>query len=268
VTVLYRVRARNLATTSTNKIHDDTVARRFGFAGGLVPGVDVYAYATHPVVEHFGNVWLSNGAMTVRFEHPVYDGHETTVEREPSDADDAPALVVRNERGERCAVASARVGTGAPPPLDDEPSRPLPDPRPVASTENLPVGARLGDITTRFDAQRAVEYLDGIRETLPIYRDDAVAHPGWLLRRANRILAANVTLGPWIHVGSDVRLFARVHDGARVRTTARVVRVWERRGHKFVTLDVVITAGEPATERVVMRAEHTAIYEPRAREPD
>ena len=92
MTVLYRVRARNLATTSTNKIHDDTVARRFGFAGGLVPGVDVYAYATHPVVEHFGSEWLANGAMTVRFEHPVYDGHETTVEREPSDADDALAL--------------------------------------------------------------------------------------------------------------------------------------------------------------------------------
>ena len=50
--------------------------------------------------------------------------------------------------------------------------------------------------------------------------------------------------------------------------TARVVRVWERRGHKFVTLDVVITAGEPAAERVVMQAEHTAIYEPRSREPD
>ena len=116
--------------------------------------------------------------------------------------------------------------------------------------------------------ERAVEYLDGIGETLPVYRADGVAHPGWLLRRANRILAANVTLGPWIHVGSDVRLFDRVHDGERVHTDARVVRVWERRGHKFVTLDVVITAGEPAAERVVMQAEHTAIYEPRSREAD
>ena len=268
MTVLYRVRARNLATTSTNKIHDDTVARRFGFAGGLVPGVDVYAYATHPVVERFGSVWLANGAMTVRFEHPVYDGHETTVEREPSDTDDALALVVRDERGERCAIASARVGSGAPPPAKEEPSPPLPDPRPVASTESLPVGARLGAITTRFDAQRAVEYLDGIGEMLPVYRAERVAHPGWLLRRANRILAANVTLGPWIHVGSDLQLFARVHDGERVHTDARVVRVWERSDHKFVTLDVVITAGEPATARVVMHAEHTAIYEPRSRGPD
>jgi hypothetical protein len=269
VTVLYRVRARNLATTSTNKIHDDTVARRFGFAGGLVPGVDVYAYATHPVVEHFGGGWLTNGAMSVRFEHPVYDGRETTVERDAPDSDDGSlALVVRDEGSERCATASARVGSGAAPPPAVEPAPPLPDPRPIASTVTLAVGTRLGAITTQYDAQRAIEYLDGIRETLPVYRDDAVAHPGWLLRRANRILAANVTLGPWIHVGSDVRLFARVHDGERVQTDARVVRVWERRGHKFVTLDVVITAGEPGAARVVMHAEHTAIYEPRSREPD
>ena len=44
----YRVRAFNTAVASENKIHDDTVARRYGFSGGLVPGVEVYAYMTHP----------------------------------------------------------------------------------------------------------------------------------------------------------------------------------------------------------------------------
>ena len=43
----YRVEAFNTAKESENKIHDDTIARRFGFEGGLVPGVDVYAYMTH-----------------------------------------------------------------------------------------------------------------------------------------------------------------------------------------------------------------------------
>jgi hypothetical protein len=37
----YRVEAFNTAKASENKIHDDAVARRFGFGGGLVPGVDV-----------------------------------------------------------------------------------------------------------------------------------------------------------------------------------------------------------------------------------
>ena len=36
----YSVDAYNLAKNSENKMHDDSVARRFGFQGGLVPGVE------------------------------------------------------------------------------------------------------------------------------------------------------------------------------------------------------------------------------------
>src|SRR5258708_24152273 len=43
----YRVQAYNTAKLSENKMHDDTVARRFGFSGGLVPGVGVMAYMMH-----------------------------------------------------------------------------------------------------------------------------------------------------------------------------------------------------------------------------
>ena len=50
----YRVQARNLSHASENKIHDDDVARRFGFQGGLVPGVEVYAYMTHLPAARWG----------------------------------------------------------------------------------------------------------------------------------------------------------------------------------------------------------------------
>ena len=50
----YRVEAFNASKESENKIHDDAVARRFGFKGGLVPGVDVYAYMTHLPVSRWG----------------------------------------------------------------------------------------------------------------------------------------------------------------------------------------------------------------------
>ena len=72
--LIHRVRAVNLATTSSNKIHDDEVARRYGFAGGLVPGVDVYAYTTHAAVAAFGDGWLSDGAIDIKLVKPVYDG--------------------------------------------------------------------------------------------------------------------------------------------------------------------------------------------------
>ena len=50
----YSVVAYNTAKLSENKMHDDQVARRFGFSGGLVPGVDVMAYMIHLPVEEMG----------------------------------------------------------------------------------------------------------------------------------------------------------------------------------------------------------------------
>ena len=60
----YVVEAYNTATQSTNKIHDDDVARTYGFRGGLVPGVDVYAYLTHVPAERWGR-----GVARPRLDH-------------------------------------------------------------------------------------------------------------------------------------------------------------------------------------------------------
>src|SRR5256885_11415249 len=70
----YRVQACNLSHASENKIHDDDVARRFGFAGGLVPGVEVYGYMTHLPVARWGVAWLERGTAGCRFFKPLYDG--------------------------------------------------------------------------------------------------------------------------------------------------------------------------------------------------
>ena len=70
----YRVSAYNTSKQSENKIHDDTVARRFGFSGGLVPGVDVMAYMMHLPVEKWGRAFLERGLIDARFVKPVYDG--------------------------------------------------------------------------------------------------------------------------------------------------------------------------------------------------
>src|SRR5258708_32218751 len=69
----YRVRAKNTAPDSENKIHDDRVAAEYGFRGGLVPGVTVYGYMTVPIVDS-QPAWLERGSMHVRFSEPGYDG--------------------------------------------------------------------------------------------------------------------------------------------------------------------------------------------------
>ena len=70
----YRVSAYNTAKQSENKMHDDTVAKRFGFCGGLVPGVDVMAYMMHMPVARWGRAFLEHGLIDARFVKPVYDG--------------------------------------------------------------------------------------------------------------------------------------------------------------------------------------------------
>jgi acyl dehydratase len=66
-------------------------------------------------------------------------------------------------------------------------------------------------------------------------------------------------------VSSNVQHHGLVHDGDDVSTRARVVDDFERKGHKFVVLDVLIVAN---LTRPVLRVEHTAIYEPRRARPD
>src|SRR6266568_273810 len=95
----YRVTAFNTAHDSENKIHDDATARRFGFGGGLVPGVDVYGYMSHLPVIRWGRAWLERGTAECRFFKPVYDGDIATVTaREDGEGLD----IVVESRGESC----------------------------------------------------------------------------------------------------------------------------------------------------------------------
>ena len=81
----YSVSAYNTAKQSENKMHDDTVARRFGFSGGLVPGVDVMAYMMHLPVAKWGRAFLERGLIEARFVKPVYDGETADVTGEEND---------------------------------------------------------------------------------------------------------------------------------------------------------------------------------------
>ncbi len=102
----YSVPAYNTAHSSENKIHDDAVARRLGFNGALVPGVDVYAYMMHVPVQRWGRAFLERGWAECRLASPVYDGE--TVQVTGREDGDALALELTS-RGLRCASGSARL---------------------------------------------------------------------------------------------------------------------------------------------------------------
>lgn len=252
----YSVVAFNTATASANKIHDDAVAQRFGFHGGLVPGVDVFAYLCHPPVDAWGLDWLERGTIRARFLKPVYDGRRVEI----TAAGDG-ALELRDDAGELCAEGVAG--------LPDQPA-PVPDPAdwpdvdqvtdpPVAAPEVLVPGTAFGLAPHRFHAEVAQQYLADVREEAAIYPKERVAHPGWILRDANYVLSANVRLGPWIHVESVVQHHGLVRDDEEVAARAVVTKEWDHKGHRFVELDVL----HLADGRPVARTSHTAIYRPR-----
>ena len=264
----HSVYARNGAAHSENKIHDDSVAREYGFLGGLVPGVTVHAYMTRLPMEAFGREWLERGTISTRFLKPFYEGQRVTVQGTVTQADaEATALDLRavNDDGETCGIGTATLPASAPelPDVSDFPAAPLPARRPFATKSVLEALDILGSLTQTPEAIREEEgFLDEIADDLPLFRDPlaGVLHPGYLIRFANAILVRNVELGPWIHVSSDVTHYSAVPLGEGFTTRARVVELFERKGHSFVVLDVLVAreSGTPVT-----RTRHTAIYDVR-----
>jgi len=255
----YRVTARNTAIASENKIHDDAVARRFGFAGGLVPGVEVYAYMTHVPVERWGRAWLEHGSAECRFIKPVYDGQLAAVTGKVADA--GLDIAVETEAG-LCATGRAGMpaGSAAAPSLDGFEQAFPPASRPTADERTLAPGTRLGIAPFRATAEFSARYLADVGETHPVYAGEGICHPGILLRLCNWALTQNVVLGPWIHAGSKVQNFAAARVGDELTLCAVVTANYERKGHRMVDLDALVLA-DACT--LVARIEHTAIWRPR-----
>jgi acyl dehydratase len=257
----YQIKAFNTAKESENKIHDDAVARRFGFKGGLVPGVEVYAYMTHLPVVRWGRRWLEGGNAECRLLKPVYDGDVVTVTASETSA----GVDLRLEsRGELCATGRASLPAEpvtAPAAFAEAPLPPNPPAnRPPADETTLPVGAWFAIHPFRVDAAEAQQYLRDVRESLTLYSEEGLVHPGTILHIGNWALRHNVTLGPWMHVGSRIEHFATPQLGDELSARALVTANYERKGHRFVDLDVLVYANRT---RPVARIAHTAIYRPR-----
>ncbi len=259
----YRVTARNTSVASENKIHDDAVARRYGFPGGLVPGVTLYAYLTRPLVATLGAAWLQRGTADVRFLRPVVEGEEAAVEGAITTRDArglSASLTLTTAAGE-CARLEATLPAGSPTPVNAAlyERAPLPAERLPASRDRLAQLAALGTPETLYDDARASSYLEGVGDTLPLYRGaDGVVHPAFFLDQANRAVDRNVVVGPWIHTASRVRHLGVARIGERLETRGRIRSLWEKKGREYLELDLLVVAGPRA--RPVAHVVHTAIY--------
>ncbi|MGV7217324.1 hypothetical protein [Bradyrhizobium sp. UFLA05-112] len=254
----YRVEAYNTAKQSENKMHDDTVARRFGFSGGLVPGVDVIAYMMHVPVARWGRDFLGRGLIEARFVKPVYDGETADVDAVEHNG----VLTIEVfSRGELCATGAASLPESAPAlVLADYLEVPAVAERKPVNAVTFEVGRWFGTAPRCWAGETAAEYLAEVREADPIFAREGLGHPGLIQRVMNRVLVDNTVLGPWIHVGSRMQLLSAARAGDEITARARVTANYEKKGHRFVELDALVVANGNTP---LAHCQHIAIYQPR-----
>jgi acyl dehydratase len=246
--------AANDATHSENRIHDDATARQYGFLGGLVPGVTVFAIGVRPLADRWGEELLERGHVDFRLAAPVYEGG--TVEARL----DGNAFRVLDEAGTVCLDGTAALDDVAVPFPEVEIGGELPRPRPEAGESSLAPGTVLAPVTVPA-TDRYRGYLELLGDDHPLWTEQHLVHPGWLCRALNEVLSSNVLLGPWIHVGTDLHLHGAAHEDEVLETRAVVTDNFERKGHHFVTVRGVTV--EQAAGRPVLSGTHTAIWRPR-----
>jgi hypothetical protein len=257
----YRVRAKNIAAQSENRIHSDDVARTLGFSGALISGVAVYAYMTRPLVARLGEAWLENGTAMVEFFKPAYQDDELTIRVTPQ----APGelhVSARNEAGVELARMHAEPDA-TPPPLPHV-GELVPTPQP-GEAERLPVSwdaVRLHEplwtLDWHPDAVENAAWAESVMDDLPLYRRGAGAplHPGLVLRAANRVLGHRFILPAWIHVSSRMHFRAAPRAGQRILVHAVPVDKFEKKGHQFAVVNMRMDAdGRPCVE-----VEHIFIF--------
>jgi hypothetical protein len=251
---VYEVEAFNVSREAENKIHDDDVARRFGFRGGLVPGAEVYAYMTHLPLARWRREWLARGAAECKFLKPVYDG---VLARVTVTDDDGGVISIQVESGgESCATGTARLADGPPAPLEVPRVK---SPPAASARPRLAAGTWLATNPLAVTADFHSQYLRDVREREALFTDATFVHPGLYLRLCNALLRENVALGPWIHVGSTVHHCAPAAVGSVLAARGCVVANYERKGHRFVEVDAMVSADDTPVARV----RHIAIYRPR-----
>jgi acyl dehydratase len=255
----YHVAAYNTAKSSENKIHDDATAKRFGFRGGLVGGVHVYAYMSHLPVQRWGRAWLERGTGEARFGKPVYEGDIAEI----TAAEDATGMSLQvDSDGQLCATGHAGLPDINPelPTLADFPSVPARAHRLDADEQSLRIGDWLGMNPLTITQDYHTQDIADTRETDPLYLREGIVHSGTILRCCNWALSHNVILPAWMHMGSTVQNLgvARVGDTLGVR--ARVTKNYEHKGHKWVEIDALVTANQATP---IARVTHIAIYRPR-----
>ncbi len=242
--------AFNQAPDSQNQIHSDEMAQRYGFKGGLVPGVTLSAYLTQPAVSHWGQVFLDRGWADIKIVHPVYHAAPFDVMVRLLDEARYEAELV-DATGKVCA--KARVGLSPDeaalmPQWQDQALMPEGYVPPNATPDTFAKMKQTGGLETRYHWSRQhpmAQYFADARAMPLLLRFDAdgAASSGWantsfVLSCANWVFAANALMNPWVHLETHHQNFAAIAEGTAVAVQMGVEDLFEKKGHQFADVRV------------------------------
>jgi acyl dehydratase len=251
--------ARNYAHASDNAIHSDPdIARRLGFAEGLVPGLTCYAFVVDTLAGPglLGEDWHIRGRIRVRYLAPVYEGEELTVVITGQAADEGLAVEVRDRVGATRLAGTAGLRSGEDPAVPTWPHQPPPPELHPLDAEGLLAAEWLTTIGLRPTREEAAAFRSSIGMDPPGEAD--VVDPGFLARTYREAVSQTFRrLGPTVHTGSEVEHLRAVRYGQPLTVRGRVDRLFARRQRRYVTTDVVWYDDE---DRPVQRASHTRIF--------
>lgn len=260
--VYYHVTARNLARESENRIHDDEVAKSYGFKGGLVPGVSIYAYMTYPIVSIWGKDWLERGRAHLFLHRPVLDGDKLTVSARVDAKGEVNSMDISAIKpdGTKCATCNATLPE-KPEPLFNgrnfQEGDPLKERIPI-SWDAVMVGKPLAPLLMNTYHKELKSYATDHGDSLDIYHVEGGAiHPGFLLHLSNRVFSSNFILNPWLHVESFLQNFKIARSGSSLKVLAIPSEKFEKKGNQFVRLNVQVLSGDG---QLIQQVIHTAIF--------
>lgn len=250
-----RVTARNTSPDSENPIHTDA-ALRHGFTGAIVPGLTLFAYAFAEPHERWGDDWLGQGEASMRFKRPVYDGDPLLINC--ADRGEVIDVEVHVEGRGLCADGSfrRRTDTAHPravsfPPGNTPADRPAVDEQRLRNAGPLPVlpiDTSLDGVSSWLDAHEIVD---------PTFR--AILHPAMLSRVSAHVLPLRFRFDdPRVHRGLRASFFATRPIGTPLSARGRVMRVWDHRGHGYVSSEFVVV--DDHTDAVVVHLESESIF--------
>ncbi len=255
----YLVTAKNYSEDSENRIHSDEIAQKFGFRGALVPGVAVYGYMTHPLVEAFGADWLARANVQLRLLKPTYDGEQMTITYNRQE--DQIEVVSHDPEGQLTAVVLSQsdiATSDKPVPMHE---LALLD-GPIKNPERVAIGwetVNEAEVFSPWQFQLSTEenarYTREVADTLDIYQAGYV-HPHLLLSLANTALMNEYVMPTWIHASSNIVHHHALKTDDTITIRSVTTDKWQKKGHEFIKLWVTYWRGDELTTEI----DHTAIF--------